>query len=61
MVQIDISIPEPTNDLDALWSTTKALKEAVEMIQGIRGNREYVLVEDLEKQLDDIRKTIAEL
>lgn len=37
-----ISIPEPTPDPDALWKTAKALKEAVEILQGIRGNRAAV-------------------
>ncbi len=47
-VQRPISIPEPTNDVDSLWRTTQVLKEAVEIIQGIRGNREYALKCDLE-------------
>lgn len=60
-VQRPISIPEPTNNVDALWSSVKALKEAVETIQGIRGNREYALetklldeINDLEQQIDAI-------
>ena len=61
MVQKAISIPEPTNDLDALWNTTKALKEAVEIMQGIRGDREYLLVEDFNSKLADLEKIIAEL
>jgi hypothetical protein len=48
IVQKAISIPEPVNQVDSLWRTTQALKEAVEMIQGIRGNREYALLCDLE-------------
>jgi hypothetical protein len=47
-VQKAIGIPEPTNKPDSLWRTTQALKEAVEVIQGIRGNREYALLCDLE-------------
>lgn len=61
MVQKAISIPEPTNEVNALWSTCKALKEAVEVIQGIRGDREYVLLSealsganDLQVQIDNI-------
>ncbi len=48
-VQKAISIPEPTNKVDALWNTTKFLKEAVETIQGIRGNREYTLKCDFDE------------
>ncbi|GAJ00384.1 unnamed protein product, partial [marine sediment metagenome] len=47
-VQRPIAIPEPTNDPDSLWRTTQALKEAIEVFQGIRGNREYALLCDLE-------------
>lgn len=60
MVQRPISIPEPTNDVDSLWASVKALKEAVETIQGIRGDREYVLVEDLNKLLGDINIEIGD-
>ena len=49
-----ISIPEPTNDPDALWKTVKALKEAVEILQGIRGDRAAVTE-------DEFIRTIAEL
>ena len=42
-IQRPISIPEPVNKVDSLWRTSQALKEAVEVIQGIRGNREYAL------------------
>lgn len=48
IVQNPIPIPEPINEVDALWRTTQALKEAVEVIQGIRGNREAALLTDLE-------------
>ena len=48
IIQKAISIPEPTNDPDALWRTTQALKETVEVMQGIRGNREYALLSDLD-------------
>jgi hypothetical protein len=47
-VQRPISIPEPTNDVDSLWRTSQVLKEAVEIMQGIRGNREYALKCDLD-------------
>jgi len=47
-VQRPISIPEPINQVDSLWRTAQALKEAVEVIQGIRGNREYALLCDLQ-------------
>jgi hypothetical protein len=47
-VQKPIAIPEPTNEPDALWRTTQALKEAVEMLQGQRGRREAALKADLE-------------
>ena len=46
--QKPISIPEPTNDVDSLWKTTQSLKEAVEVFQGLRGDREYALLCDLE-------------
>ena len=41
-----ISIPEPTNDVDSLWKTAQSLKEAVEIIQGIRGNRAAATEQD---------------
>ncbi len=56
-----ISIPEPTNDVDSLWRSVKALKEAVEVIQGIRGNRGYVLDEDFENAIGDLQKQIDAL
>jgi hypothetical protein len=37
----------------------KSLKEAVEVIQGIRGNSEYVLVEHLNQHIDDLEKAIS--
>lgn len=48
IVQKAISIPEPINQVDSLWRTTQALKEAVEVLQGIRGNRAAALEADLE-------------
>ena len=54
-IQRPMSIPEPVNKLDSLWRTAQALKEAVEMMQGIRGNREYALkceLEDLSDRVD---------
>ena len=47
-VQRAISIPEPTNEPDSLWRTAQALKETVEVMQGVRGNREYALKCELE-------------
>lgn len=57
-VQRPISIPEPVNEVDSLWVTTKALKEAVEVIQGIRGNREYALVCDTTETTNDLQNQI---
>ena len=51
--QRPISIPEPVNKVDSLWRTAQALKEAVEVIQGIRGNREYALKCELQG-LEDV-------
>ena len=45
--QKPVGIPEPTNDPDSLWRTTQALKEAVEILQGTRGNRAAALKSDL--------------
>ena len=53
-----ISIPEPTNDVDSLWASVKALKEAVETMQGIRGTRAMVLQEHLEDVILDVEQTI---
>ena len=58
MAQKAISIPEPTNEVNALWSSVKALKEAVEMIQGIRGDREAALKVDVLEELDDLQEQI---
>lgn len=60
-VQRRISIPEPTNDVDSLWRSVKALKEAVEMIQGIRGNRGYILEGDFDNAIGDLQKQIDAL
>jgi len=56
IVQNPIPIPEPINEVDALWRTTQALKETVEVMQGIRGNREYALLSDV----DNIASTIVQ-
>lgn len=53
-VQRAIAIPEPTNEVDSLWRTTQALKEAIEIMQGIRGNREVVLKSELENTVTSI-------
>ena len=53
-LQKPIPIPEPTNDVDSLWKTCQALKEAVEVFQGLRGNREYALLSDLEEGINNI-------
>lgn len=50
-LQKPIAIPEPTNEPDALWRTTQALKEAVEVLQGQRGSREAALKADLESAI----------
>jgi len=57
-VQSPISIPEPTNEVDALWRTTQALKEAVEVLQGIRGDRAAALAVDLEQSTTAITRII---
>jgi len=53
-IQNPIAIPEPTNNVDALWRTCQALKEAVEVLQGIRGNRAAALKVDLDSLGDTI-------
>lgn len=53
-VQSPIAIPEPTNQVDALWRTCMALKEAVEVLQGLRGNRAAAL----KVELNDLGDTI---
>lgn len=58
-LQKAIAIPEPTNDPDALWRTTQALKEAVEVSQGIRGNREAALKCDLDEVGDTVTTIIS--
>ena len=55
-----ISIPEPTNDPDALWRSVLILKEAVEILQGIRGNRAAVTKSEYDKAIADIDDTLAE-
>lgn len=53
-IQNPIAIPEPTNQVDALWRTCQALKEAVEVLQGIRGNRAAALKVELDNLGDTI-------
>jgi hypothetical protein len=53
-IQSPIAIPEPTNQVDALWRTCMALKEAVEVLQGLRGNRAAAL----KVELNDLGDTI---
>lgn len=60
-IQAPISIPEPVADLDSLWNTCQALKEAVETIQGIRGSREYALQVDLEEAINVGQQLLAEV
>ena len=60
-IQRPISIPEPVNKVDSLWRTAQALKEAVEVIQGIRGNREYALkceLQDLEDLVSKLERNL---
>ena len=49
-----ITIPEPTNDPDALWRSVSMLKEAVELLQGIRGNRAAVVQEEADVIFNDL-------
>lgn len=53
-IQKAIAIPEPTDQPDALWRTTQALKEAVEVIQGQRGNRAAALECDVDELFNSI-------
>ena len=53
-IQNPIAIPEPTNEVSALWRTCQALKEAVEILQGERGNREAALKVDLDDFRDEL-------
>ena len=55
-----ISISEPTNDPDALWRAVVLLKEAVEVLQGIRGNRADVTQNEYDKVIADLDNTLAE-
>lgn len=54
-VQRSVAIPEPTNEPDALWRTTQALKEAVEMLQGDRGSRAAALSTDVDALINDLQ------
>ena len=56
-IQSPIAIPEPTNQVDALWRTCMALKEAVEVLQGLRGNRAAALKVELDNLGDEINNT----
>lgn len=58
-IQSPIGIPEPTNDVDSLWRTTQALKEAVEILQGTRGNRPAALQSDLDIVGDTVTTIIS--
>ena len=60
-LQRAISIPEPTDNVDSLWATCIALKEAVEVMQGIRGNREYALKTDVDAAINELQVTISKL
>lgn len=60
-VQKAIPIPEPTDEPDALWTSVKALKECVETMQGIRGNREYALDQVLDQAVADLEIRIDNL
>ena len=53
-IQNPIAIPEPTNEVSALWRTCQALKEAVEVLQGERGNREAALKVDVNELRDEL-------
>lgn len=60
-VQKAIPIPEPTNEVDALWTSVKAIKECVETMQGIRGDREYALAKELAEEVNDLQIRINNL
>lgn len=60
-VTAPISIPEPVANVDSLWRTAQVLKEAVEVLQGIRGNRAAVIQDDLDNALADLDAVIAEV
>jgi len=60
-IQRSIAIPEPTNEPDALWRTTQALKEAVEMLQGDRGSRAAALVSNVDVSINDLQVQIDAL
>jgi hypothetical protein len=55
--QRPIGIPEPTNDVDSLWRTCQALKEAIEVLQGTRGNRAAAL----KTELDAVKRRVEKL
>jgi len=56
--QRPIAIPEPVNEVDSLWRTTQALKEAVEVIQGIRGSRTAALSTELQEAVAALQQEI---
>lgn len=59
--QKSVAIPEPTTDTDALWRTTQALKEAVEVLQGDRGNRSAALTVDVTTSVDDLQDQLNDV
>jgi len=59
--QRPIAIPEPVNQVDALWRTCQALKEAVEVLQGQRGNRAAALVTQLNSEIAYLQRQIANI
>lgn len=58
IIQNPIPIPEPINEVDSLWRTTQALKEAVEVLQGIRGAREAALSVDVDNAINLLQQEI---
>jgi hypothetical protein len=56
--QRPIAIPEPVNQVDSLWRTTQALKEAVEVLQGIRGSRTAALSTELQAAVTALQQEI---
>lgn len=54
-----ISIPEPVANIDSLWRTAQVLKEAVEVLQGIRGNRAAITQEAFDRALSDLDAAIS--
>lgn len=59
--QRQIAIPEPTDNVAALWKTCMALREAVEILQGIRGNRAAVIQPDLAASVEEIVNDVVDI